>query len=321
MHTPFLPTPSPAQAPPSKATSRITEPNTLGMVWGSSRDAGYRIGVDHLRAYTAAEGHANVPRRFVTDDGFTLGTWVNSRRREHRADTLSANKITELNTLGMVWDPRDVGYQIGVVHLRAYTAAQGNANVPAIYVADDGFTLGEWVGRRRKDRRAGRLSAKRVTELNALGMMWGPSRASYAAGYRIGVAHLRAYAAVAEGHANMPATHVADDGFKLGAWVANRRHDHKVGRLSMARIAELDTLGMVWGSSRDAGYRIGLDHLRVYTATAGHANIPSRFVTDDGFKLGKWVANRRQDRTIGRLSTARIAELNTLRMVWDPRAE
>jgi len=112
---------------------------------------------------------------------------------------------------------------------------------------------------------------------------------------------------------------VTDDGFSLGNWVASRRRDRTIGRLTTAKIAELNALGMVWGI-HDAGYRTGVDHLRAYTAAQGHANMLASHVADDGFKLGAWVANRRHDRKIGRLSTARIAELNALGMVWDARA-
>ena len=86
--------------------------------------------------------------------------------------------------------------------------------------------------------------------------------------------HLRSYVA-REGHASVPRRYVTDDGFTLGSWVVQRRHDRKVGRLSTARIAELSTLGMVW-SSRDDGYRIGVDHLRSYIAREGHANVPRK---------------------------------------------
>jgi len=198
-------------------------------------------GVAHLRAYVAREGHANVLQKSVTDDGFKLGIWVNSRRRDRTVGRLSAKRIAELNALGMVWDALEANYRTGVEHLRAYTTAQGHARVPNSHVSDDGFTLGIWVNSRRHDHKVGRLSTARTDELNALGMVWG----IYDASYRIGVNHLRAYTA-AQGHANMPAAHIADDGFKLGAWVAHRRHDHKVGRLSTARIAELNALGMVW---------------------------------------------------------------------------
>ncbi len=295
------------------SAKRIADLSALGMVW-DSLEAGYQIGVAHLLAYSAAEGHANVPGKYVTDDGFGLGTWVANRRQERGEGRLSTVRISELNTLGMVWGySRDTGYRIGVEHLRVYIAREGHANVPQKSVTDDGFKLGVWVNSRRRDRTVGRLSAKRLAELNALGMVWD----SLDAGYWIGVDHLRAYTA-AQGHANVPNSHVTDDGFKLGSWVSTRRRDRKAGTLSTARIAELNTLGMVWGI-HDAGYRIGVDHLRVYTAAEGHASMPASHVSDDGFKLGAWVVNRRHDHKVGRLSTARIAELDALGMVWDPR--
>jgi len=296
---------------------RTAELNTLGMVW-DSLDAGYRIGVEHLRVYTAAAGHANVHRKFVTDDGFKLGVWVSSRRNDRRIGRISTTRIAELNALGMGWRSshasRVAGYRTGVDHLRAFTAVLGHANVPRWYVTDDGFTLGVWVSGRREDRTIGRLSAKRIAELNALGMVWD----IHDVGYRIGVAHLRSYIA-REGHGNVPQGSVTDDGFSLGNWVASRRRDRTIGRLTTAKIAELNALGMVWGI-HDAGYRTGVDHLRAYTAAQGHANMLASHVAEDGFKLGAWVANRRHDRKIGRVSTARIAELDALGMVWDARA-
>ncbi len=292
------------------STARIAELDALGMVWDPLGDS-YRIWVEHLRAYVAREGHANVHWEFVTDDGFTLGRWVSSRRSDHKNEQLSTARIAELDALGMVWDPYDAGYRIGVDHLRAYTAAEGHAKVPGDHVADDGFRLGNWVGQRRQDRTTGRLSAARVVELDTLGMVWDPLDANY----RAGVDQLRAYTA-AEGHAKVPGDHVADDGFRLGSWVGQRRQDRMIGRLSVARVTELNSLGMVW-DSLDANYRIGVDYLRDYAEAQGHANVPGGFVTDDGFKLGSWVSNRRNDRKIGRLSVAKIAELDALAMVWD----
>ena len=172
---------------------------------------------------------------------FRSGNWVSRRRSEYRAGTLTAERIAELDALGMVWDPVDTNYQIGVDHLRAYTAEWGHAKVPRPFVTDDGFKLGAWVIRRRSERNAGTLTPARVAELDALGMVLDPRDANY----RAGVDHLRSYTA-AQGHAKVPATHVTDDGFKLGNWVRSRRKECKAGSLSAARIAELDALGMVW---------------------------------------------------------------------------
>jgi len=293
-------------------TARVVELTGLGMVW-DPLDANYRSGVDHLRAYTAAEGHAKVPDSHVTDNGYALGNWVNSRRAERRAGRLLPAKVAELDALGMVWEPRDANYRSGVDHLRAYTAAEGHAKVPDSHVTDDGFMLGGWVRSRQSERTAGTLTSVRVAELDALGMVWD----RYDANYRAGVAHLQSYVA-REGHANVPQESVTDDGFTLGAWVNNRRGERRAGRLLPAKVAELDALGMVW-EPRDANYRAGVDHLRSYTAAQGHANVPRTFVTDDGFKLGAWVIRRRSERNAGTLTPARVAELDALGMVLDPR--
>jgi superfamily II DNA or RNA helicase len=277
---------------------------------------GYETGVAHLQSYIAAEGNANVPLKFVTDDGFRLGGWVDNRRHDRRNGRLSTARIAELSTLGMVWDPLDVAYRTGVNHFRSYIAAEGHANVPLKFVTDDGFTLGAWVATRRRERRAGTLSTARIAELNALGMVWDP----HDAGYQIGVNHLRSYIA-AEGNANVPVNHVADDGFRLGGWAASRREERRTETLSAKRIDELSALGVVWSSSREANYLTGVNHFRSYIAAEGHANVPLKFVTDDGFTLGAWVRSRRKDRTIRRLSAAKAAELNKLGMVWNPRAE
>jgi len=46
----------------------------------------------------------------------------------------------------------------------------------------------------------------------------------------------------------VPKGHV-EDGFNLGIWIANRRKDHKSGRLSHERVARLEALpGWVWGA-------------------------------------------------------------------------
>jgi len=113
----------------------------------------------------------------------------------------------------------------------------------------------------------------------------------------------------------VPFGYVTDDGFTLGNWVSTRRTDHRAGRLSTTRIAELDALGMEW-NLYGAGHRTGVNHLRAYIAQEGHAYVPHSHVTDDGVKLGVWVKNRRTDYKAGKLTAAKIAELNALGMVW-----
>ncbi len=58
-------------------------------------------GLDHLRTYVAAHGDADVPRRHVTGDGFALGMWVQSRRKELRSGKLTdPDRLNALSKLG-----------------------------------------------------------------------------------------------------------------------------------------------------------------------------------------------------------------------------
>jgi hypothetical protein len=74
-----------------------------GWVWDARYyDAAWEKGFGHLLAYVQAEGHARVPRRHRTDDGYWLGPWVSKQRAKQ--DRLSAGRRRRLKALkGWVW--------------------------------------------------------------------------------------------------------------------------------------------------------------------------------------------------------------------------
>ena len=59
-------------------------------------------GFAYLQGYVTEHGDARAPQRFTTEDGYNLGTWVNSQRS--RRDTLAAERVARLDALsGWVW--------------------------------------------------------------------------------------------------------------------------------------------------------------------------------------------------------------------------
>lgn len=67
-------------------------------------------GLEHLRAYVAEHQDADVPRRFTTSDGFALGMWVQSRRKELRGGKLTdPARLAALTALGFVEQSRRSG--------------------------------------------------------------------------------------------------------------------------------------------------------------------------------------------------------------------
>ena len=77
--------------------------------------------------------------------------------------------IDELEALGFVRDVYEEDYQIALGYLKAYKAEHGDCRVPAIFKAEDGFTLGSWCASRRADYNKSRLSEERIDALEALG--------------------------------------------------------------------------------------------------------------------------------------------------------
>ncbi len=118
------------------------------------------------------EVDSRIPRSRV-EGGFNVGSWVDSRRAEYRAGTMSAERIAQLEGLhGWTWDPHSDLWEQGFLSLSTYVGREGNALVPAKHIEDD-FKLGSWVNRQRSKYRQGKVSSDRVKRLEAVpGWLW-----------------------------------------------------------------------------------------------------------------------------------------------------
>ena len=138
----------------------------------SPRDEAWELALAHLETYKAVHGNIRIPQATLTSDGFAIGSWVATRRLEHKAGRLSPERVQQLDALGFVWDQIADDWTRAVSALRAFVAEHGHALVTRSYKTDDGSALGQWVNNRRGDRRAGKLSPERIQQLDALGFVW-----------------------------------------------------------------------------------------------------------------------------------------------------
>jgi hypothetical protein len=74
--------------------------DALGFEW-DGRAAQVEVGFGYLENFVKENKHCKVQSSYVTEDGFQLGAWVNSRRREK--DTMPADRKARLDALGFVW--------------------------------------------------------------------------------------------------------------------------------------------------------------------------------------------------------------------------
>lgn len=94
-----------------------------------------------------------------------------------------------------------------------------------------------------------------------------------------------------EGHSLVPADH-EEDGVQLGKWVSKQRARRKQDQLSEERMQRLQALpGWRWEPLEER-WEEGYAALLRFAESTGHVRVPLRHV-EDGFKLGRWVANQR----------------------------
>ena len=275
-----------------------------GWSWDPRTDS-WATGLAAVRTFVAREGHARVPTYHV-EDGLRLGSWVGSRRQDHKRRRLGRARAAALEALpGWTWDKFEGDWRAGLEALHEFVAHQGHAHVPKDHIEGD-LRLGEWVNSRRVEYRRGSLDPSRVTELEALpGWTWDPAGDRWPSA----MTALRAYAA-REGHTRVPQQHV-EGHVRLGAWVNSRRADHRRGALDPVRCAELEALpGWTW-EPRTNRWKTGLDALRAFVAREGHARVPGSHVEGD-FRLGRWISKQRAYHKAGRMDSARAAELEAL---------
>lgn len=129
------------------------------------------------------------------------------------------------------------------------------------------------------------------------------------------------------GHLKVPKGYVTPSGLTLGSWIQTQRKVHggrKAGSLNPERIHLLEKIGMIWTVS-DYKWDEAVRELQKYHDKYGNLDIKARYVTEDGWALGKWVSNLRiKVKKYGleqTLTEEQQSQLEALGMIWDKSKE
>ena len=127
-----------------------------------------------------------------------------------------------------------------------------------------------------------------------------------------------------QGHLHVPKRYKTEEGLSLGVWLATQRavrSGRAEGHLSEEQIRRLDELGMEWENRLEQAFERGYAQALNYYRQYGNLNVPARYVTGDGFALGRWITNCRQQKAAGTggvMSPERVRRLEEIGMVWKP---
>ena len=271
--------------------------------------------------YYAEHGNLNIPKRYTTPAGQSLGEWLTTQRRV-RAGQISGNlteqQIARLDSIGMKWGNRnDAAWEHGLEEARKFREQFGNLQVPAKYKTKDDYPLGKWINNARKRRNDGKLTEERIRQLDQLGMIWSVFDAKWEQGYALAMNY-----AARHGDLNVPVNYTTEEGEKLGAWILNQRTAYAKEMLSQDQIGRLEKIGIYWGNRNDRQWNEVYQAAKRYFEANGNLDIPVAYVSPEGYALGKWVrrqqyAYRNPEKSNAILSQERIELLDAIGMQWE----
>ncbi|MEU4119055.1 Helicase associated domain protein [Kitasatospora sp. NPDC028055] len=220
--------------------------------------------------------------------------WLKINARQHAARILQTVKLRAFNPRAVEWQRMHaLAARFHIEH--GHLDPTDRAKHPELI---------SWLARQRHLHGQGLLDASRVSELDALGMIWSKNANAWERGAAYAAAFHRAH-----GHLAIPATAKLDD-YAVGAWMRRQR---KSDNLTTEQAAKLDALDELWRLEPDwnRSYR----RLLAYLAAGGTLDGPANrtgLADDPTFRPGTWLRKQAKARTEGKLTGQQTALLDAL---------
>lgn len=284
--------------------------NPLEQYWNE----GYAHAVEYYNKY----GNLEVAKKYLCDDGYKLGYWINRQRNIRNGKSkgiLGEERISKLDRIGMIWkfDEKEkfMEYVDAYIKYREDYGTQIFSN----YKNAEGLALGQWVFRMKKEYSEGSLIDYRIKELDNIGFDWYEPLGVWYQQYEKAKEYYNKY-----GNLTISKAYVKQFGGGLAQWITTQRREYKKadhGKLTDEQIKLLENIGMILIPKHDSAWGKGYEELCGYVKKYGDTLVPIDYVTESGYNLGKWVGHARYNYRIGKLSNERIEALDKINMCWD----
>lgn len=287
-------------------------------------NASWDLMYDCAKKYYEQYGNLEVPSKYFSEEGYSLGCWISNQRAIRRGQisgTLTDEQIGKLDKIGMRWERySDYSWSRKYNEAKNYYEEYGNLDVPSRYITQEGFHLGEWLSSLRMWKNSGAnaqyLTDNRIKLLEEIGMIWSKTDFYWESNYSAAVKYYRE-----NGDLLIPGNYVSPEGIRLGYWINRMRklyaNQGENSSLTKEQIERLNDIGMVWDLSLNRRWVNAYESAKEYYRKNGNLLIPSSYQTKTGFSLGQWVHNQRKTFSRGVLDENRQELLNKIGMVWD----
>ena len=248
------------------------------------------------KRYYETHGNLEVEKRYITEEGYSLGAWLNTQRLVYAGKArgiLTDEQVEKLNAIGMRWESvKDIAWEKNYFAAKEYFAEHGDLLPSVIDKAYHGVKLGRWIAQLRSYRKSGMCSAyltdERIKLLDEIGMVWDVPDYLFEKNYAALLDYYKE-----NGNADVPSYYVTADGLRLGTWVFNTRNRKngigKGAELTEEQIKRLDELGFSWEGKFRNNWNKSYEAACEYKKKYGDLKIPVAYVTADGLALGRWI--------------------------------
>lgn len=288
--------------------------------------ASWDLMYEKAKQYYHDNGDLEVQKRYITADGFALGSWIATQRLVHEGKCkgiLTADRIKKLEAIGMRWESvRDIAWERYYAAAKAYYEEKGDLLISISNNKYLGVALGTWIAQLRNYRKnniqCSYLTPERIKKLDEIEMTWNVPDYLFEQKYALCLEYYRIH-----GNLDIPSNYVTEDGTRLGAWVNSLRNSSagkssKRAALNETQKARLEELGFVWENRHDTTWERSYQAVVEYKKKNGNLDIPVAYTTDDGIRLGRWIRKQRETYHTT-LSDYRKKKLDQIGMIWEPQ--
>lgn len=261
------------------------------------------------KQYYKENGNLEVPARFITEEGYALGGWLNNQKAIRKGTIvgkLTEDQIHKLDSIGMIWDSLDYFWEQNFKLAKEYYLTSGNLDIPTNYKSTDGKHLGNWILRQRQLYKANTLTDEQIKKLDSIGMDW-MDRVDRI--WENGFIEAKNYSEE-YGNLRVPKNYRSNTDFPLGIWIQRQRSLYKNNKISEDRIKRLTDIGMNWNTDN---WESRFNLVRQYYEEHGNINISQKEIIQ-GVWLGKWIVSQKKAMQEGKLTHEQTEMLKTLPM-------
>jgi hypothetical protein len=269
-----------------------------------------------LIGFRNKHGHINVDKSKHP----ALNNFVQNQRKEYRRwqrgekSSMDERKVELLNNLLFVWDMNQQIWQSRYDELHQFKSDFGHVNVPIKYK-----TLGQWVTKHRKAKRAGALSQSRVERLDEIGFIWDVKEWQFQRRLDQIKEFKETY-----GHIDIKVT----DG-EFGSWFYSRRKEYLLylngenttlleeHRLALEEVGfgpHLAERRQTPTIRSNATWETRFEELVRFKEQFNHTRVPKipRYA-----QLSTWVNHQRNLKAMGKLARDRLLQLDEMQFTWN----